>query len=247
MFYKDKDLELWRMYKQTKSPVALSELLRQMDPLIRNTVSKWVGAIPTSVLMNEAKVLAVKAFDTYDPNKGTALSTHVVSSLAPISRMVYTYQNTARMPENVTLKLQTFNNAYEYLSALLGREPNTDELHQELGWSASDIKKIQNYQHAALIESGPQVSGDFFTGSDYTDKDEDVLSVIYFELLPEEKKLFEMITGYNGHKKLTNQEIIDALGITQAQLSYKKTLLTQKIHNLLSRYHGTVFSAGRKI
>lgn len=230
--FKDQDLELWKQYKATKSKVALDALLTRMDPVIQSTVNKWAGPVSRQALLNEARVLAVKAFDTYDPSKGTALATHVVTNLAPISRTVYTYQNVARIPENITLKLHSYNTAVDNLKSFHGREPTLDELHQELGLSAHELNKLKAYQRSDLIESGPAVSGNMFYSTEQDD-DEDLLSALYFDLLPDEKRLFEMITGYGGHKKLSNQEIMKELNISQAQLSYKKTLLHTKIKKFL--------------
>ena len=232
--FKDKDLELWQQYKISKSPKALGDLLNRMDPVIQSTVNKWSGSISRQALLNEAKLLAIKAFDSYDPNKGTALATHLVGNLAPISRIVYTYQNTARLPENITLKLHTYHSALEHLKSTHGREPSTDELHQELGWSAAELNRLKTYQRADLMESGPAVKGEMFY-STKDDDDDDLLSAIYFDLLPDEKKLMEMVTGFNGHKQMNNTEIIEATGMSQAQLSYKKTQLVNKINNALHR------------
>lgn len=231
--FKDQDLEIWNRYKKNKSPVDRAALLQRMDPLIQTTVNKWTGAVSRAALLTEAKLLAVKAFDSYDPNKGTALATHVVSNLAPISRIVYTYQNTARLPENITLKLHTYNTAVEHLKAHHGREPTTDELHQELGWNSTELNKLNAYQRADLIESGPAVSSDAFF-DDKDDTDEDLLSAIYYDLMPDEKRLFEMTTGFNGKKPMSNPEILKATGMTQAQLSYQKTQLKNKIERLLA-------------
>lgn len=230
---KSEDIQLWQEYKATNSTLALSKLLKQMEPVIHSVVNKWVGNISREVLMNEAKLLAKKAFDTYDPAKGTALSTHLVTSLAPISRTVYTYQNVARLPENITLKLNTFNSAKDTLTSFHGREPTTDELHQELGWSAKEINRLNTYQRRDLVESVGAVKGDAFF-SDKEDKDADILSAVYFSLMPDEKTLFEYVTGFNGKPRLTNPEIMAKMNITQAQLSYKKTLLTNKLSTMLS-------------
>ena len=51
--------------------------------------------------------------------------------------------------------------------------------------------------------------------------------------MPEEKVLFEYTTGFNGKPKLSNPEIMRKMNLTQAQLSYKKTLLTRKLKRLL--------------
>lgn len=226
------DLAAWRDYKAAPSPLKRSELLKRFDGLIQNQVNKWSGPISRDVLLNEARALAAKAFDTYNPNAGAALSTHLTNQLLPLSRTVYTYQNAARMPENITQKLQTFNVANESLKLTLGRDPTTDELHQELGWSGPEITRIRDYNHRDLVESGPAVGGDFYQ-QDQNDLDDMLLGGIYFELSPQEKTLFEHTTGYNGAKVMSNPELCSKLGLNQAQLSYKKIQLRNRIEDLM--------------
>lgn len=231
--YRDQDLQLWRGYKTSRLPAARDALLKRFDGVLQSQVNKWAGPVPRQALLNEARLLALKAFDSFDPAKGTALSTHVVNSLQPISRMVYTYQNTARLPENLALKVSAYTSAVEELKSRHGREPTTDELHNELGWPAPEITRLRDYNHRDLLESGPEVSGDFF--GDHADDDDVVLGGIYYELLPDEKRLFEYATGYNGAPKLGNREIMERLGLSQARLSYRKTLLARKIDRIMSR------------
>lgn len=232
--FKSEDTQLWDTYRKTHSPASRDALLRRFDGVIQSQVNRWAGSIPRSVLLSEAKLLALKAFDSYNPNAGAALATHVVNNLQPISRYVYTYQNTARIPENVAMRLQTYNSAVEHLKAFHGRQPTTDELHNELGWSAQEISRIRDYNRKDLVESGPTVDGDFYTNKD--DDSDLILAGIYAELLPSEKELFEYITGFNGRPQLSNAQLLEKLGITQAQLSYKKTLLTQKIKAIQKRH-----------
>ena len=232
--FKLDDQALWEQYKKSKTPQLRDELLKRFDGLIQSQVNKWAGPVPRQVLVTEAKILAIKAFDTYKPNMGTALATHVVNSLQPLSRIVYTHQNTMRIPENTALKIQTYNTAVENLKATYGRQPTTDELHNELGWSAKEISKLRDYNKKNLIESGPEISGDFF--EDDTDESDVILAGIYAELLPEEKTLFEYITGYNNRPVLNNKQIMNKMHMSQAQLSYKKTLLTKKIKQIQRKY-----------
>lgn len=228
--YKDQDMALWEQYREAKSPAARTELLKRFEPLIHSQVQKWDGIVPRDVLNNEAKVLTAKAIDSYDPSKGAALGTHVTNNLAPLSRTVYTYQNTARLPENITLRMQSYEAARDHLVSTLGREPTTDELRDELGWTANEINRIQQYNRKDLVESGGAVSGDFYATND--DDEDAELAAIYFSLMPEEKKLFEDMTGYNGAQKLSTQQILTKHNLTQAQLSYKKSLLTRKIQDM---------------
>ncbi len=239
---KEKDLELWREYKRTGSKQARDQLLRNFDGLIQNQVNRWAGALPREVLRNKAKVLAIKAFDSYDENKGTALSTHVTNSLQPLSRLVYQHQNTARLPENVSLQMGSYQSAKSYLESEKGREPTTDELADELGWSPGEIGRIETYNRRDLLESGQQLAGDFYSRSQQQDHDEDILAAVYHELLPDEKRLFEYTTGFNNKPILSNPELMEELNLTQSQLSYKKTLLKNKIDRLVN-HAGRVFKS----
>jgi len=229
---KDNDVKLWKKWKETKDPNDLQQLVNTFSGTINTHVNKWSGSVPRSVLDTEAKKHTIKAFETYTPDKGTALNTHVNNQLQPLSRTVYTYQNTARMPENITLKMRTYQTAKEHLTDLKGREPTTDELHQELGWSAPEINRVEQYHRTDLIESAGDVAGNFYSTAD--DDDQSVLSAVYFDLAPKEKKLFEHTTGYGGARIMNNSELTKELGINQSQLSYKKTLLKNKIDNIMN-------------
>lgn len=231
--YKAEDLELWRKYKSSPTLDNRAALLKRFDGVIQSQVNKWAGPVSRDVLISRAKLLAIKGFDSYNPNAGTALATHITNCLLPLSRTVYTYQNVARMPENITLKLNTYNSAVSEFKTLNGREPTTDELHNELGWSASELNRISSYNHKELVESGGEVSGRFFEQDE--DDSDVILGGLYFELSPEEKVLFEHVTGYSGAPVLSNPALAEKLGINIAQLSYKKKLLKQKIEAFMSR------------
>lgn len=227
----DKDIELWEQWNKTKSPNDLQNLVNRMDPIIRTAVMRLSGGtIGTDVLLAKGKVLAVQAIKSYDPKKGVALATHITNGIAPLHRVVYTHQNTARLPENITLKINQYNAAKEHMLSNLGREPTVEELHQELGWSANEIKKLDTYQRKDLVESLNN-TGDAFGKEEF---DDDLLASIYYDLNPQEKKLFEYSTGYGSYKR-SNPEIMKLMGLTQPQLSYQKLLLTKKIQELIKK------------
>jgi DNA-directed RNA polymerase specialized sigma subunit len=228
---RDLDLQQWKIYKSTRSPQERDALYERMKPVVMKQVNKWAGPIPKDVLVNNAKALTYKAFDTYNPNMGTALSTHVTNSLAPLSRIVYTHQNTARLPENLTLKVHSYNSAKDHLASVQGYEPTTDQLHQELGWGKKELDRLETYMRRDLVESEGGLNDSFYDNQD--DSDMDILDAIYMDLMPDEKRLFEYTTGYNNKPKLSNTEIMKKLNMNQAQLSYKKKLLTDKIQRFM--------------
>ena len=234
--YANDDLKAWQEYRASPSVVKREALLRRFESLIDLQVNKWAGPVNRDVLLNEARLMAARALDSYNPAAGTSLATHITNQLRPLSRLVYTYQNSVRMPEETARKIGTFNAASKRLQLTLGREPTTDELHNELGWTAREIHRINSAKHKNLLESGAPVSGDFFEGN-FDDADDILLGGIYYELSPEEKQLFEGLTGYNGAQRLRPQALANKLHISVGSLNYKKIQLLRHIERLLQKHH----------
>jgi DNA-directed RNA polymerase specialized sigma subunit len=230
------DMELFNLYKKTGDKKYKNQLLHKLSGLIHSYAAKWYGSsVSNDVLLSEAILLASKAIDTFNPSMGVQLSTHIVNNLAPLSRIVYTYQNSVRIPENLVTKLNTYNTAVDYLTTIHGRAPTTDELHSYTGWTSKDIAKISKYTGKEMIESAG-VDDSAYKDTVVSDKDEDSLYSIYFSLDPESKTFFEDVTGFNHKKKLTTSELLKKYNITQSQLSYKKSLLKKKIQSIETGY-----------
>lgn len=228
---KSKDLELWQAWKKSQSPSDLQRLLDQLLPIINREVSKWAPAMSRSLLEMEAKRLAVEAFKSYNPSSGAALSTYVASRLPKISRTVYSNQNAARLSEANALLFHTYNSAQSKLSDQLGRDPTTDELADELGWS---VRKLHQFR----TQAGRK---EYVESEDHPDAGMDADSYlhdfIHHDLPPLQKQIFEHLTGYRGAQKLGNAALMKKLGLTQGQYSYQKGLLVKKIQEV-RRGHG---------
>lgn len=216
------DLALWRQWKKTRASGDLQKLLTQMNPILMREVSKWAPSMSRSYLEAEAKRLAVDAFESYDPNQGTALSTYVASRLPKLSRVVYATQNTARLSETKNLLFHTYHTATNELRDRHGREPTNDELADHLGWST---KKLEQFQRQSQRK-------EFVESEDHPDAEEaedHLVDYIYHDLTPLQKSIFEYSTGYQGKQKLSGTDMMKKLNITQGQLSYQKTLIVQAV------------------
>jgi DNA-directed RNA polymerase specialized sigma subunit len=209
------DLALWKEWKQTKNPVTLEKLLNQLQPLIQSEVNKWGQAVPPAALGAKARLLAVDALDSYNPNMGATIGTHVASRLRKLSRSVYPYMNVARIPENQQLFYHTYNVAKNTLSDQLGRHPTTDEMADHLGWTPKKITTFQRaFDRRELVES---------EGATYEIQEDDgMVDFYHFGLTPVDKPLFEDIIGYKGKSSMNNTQLMKKYNMTQGQLSYKK-------------------------
>lgn len=223
----DKDLELWKKWKKSRSPHDLEKLINQLNPLIQAEVNRRAGTLARPALVGQATALAVKAIKSFDPSKNVKLSTHVANQIQKLSRMNYAHQNAARIPEHTMLQFQTVQIAKEDFKANEGREPSYVELADTLGWSPKKVQQFnEQFGRAELIESG-DVPGGMFVSAEHDPS----IDYAYYSMTPRQQKIFEFSTGYQGAPRLSNGQIMKKLGITQGVLSYEKN----KIKTLLKR------------
>jgi hypothetical protein len=230
---KDRDIELWEQWKRTKSQHDLQQLMRQMDGAIQSEVNRWTGAIARPVLEAKAKRLALEAFETYDPNMGAALNTHLTNRLKKLSREVYTHQDAVRLPEYKKLKVHTYTRGTNELMSTLGREPTNQELQDHLAWSPQMVSSVQRSLMPELIESADVGGGMFERQSVWgSDGDDGLVDMFYYDLDPIDKLIFEHSTGYSGKKVLSNPELMRKTSLTQGQLSYRKRKIIDRLRAL---------------
>lgn len=225
---RNKDQELWSRWKANKSPANLEALMAQVMPLIRNETQRWNRVVPQLILEAHAKELALKAFETYNPNRDVLLSTHVVNNLKPLSRLSYDSQSTLSVPEAQRITFNQVQNTYAHLEDELGHKPTVHHVADRLGLPVAEVHKVMhNVARSELTESG---DGPVFQ---LHDSDDDLIHLAYYDLTPLQQKIFVMRTGYTP-SGITNpmlikdgEGIMKDLGITQGQLSYQLTQIAK--------------------
>lgn len=227
----DRDLELWMRWRASKSQGDLQALMTQMAPVFAREVNQGANIVPRYVLENEAKALALKAFETYDPARGVLLSTHVTNHLQKLKRTVYARQSTVSIPEHQRITFNTYRRVKSELEDVLGHPPTIDHISDHMAIPVKRLQSIiKNVEKKEYLESG---EGPAFQQED----DDDIIHLAYAEMSPQQKQIFEMRTGYDGSangnpaKIRTGGQIMQTLNLSQGQLSYE----VQKITSLLTR------------
>lgn len=142
-----KELELWHTWHHGgRQEEHLQPLLKSLDPLVRSEANRRLpglgGSIPRAALHNELRNAAQRAVQTYDPAKGTQLTTHVMTNFQRITDFVAANRNARYMPREDVDKKQQFDGAKLELTQELGREPTHQELATKLPWGVAKIKKM---------------------------------------------------------------------------------------------------------
>jgi len=221
--------DLFLAWQATKKPEYFQQLYSQYEPMINEIIEKWNVNFDPRTMKALAKVQFLKALETYDPSKGASLSTHVYNYLQKLSRYSMAYGETVRMPENLKLKMGAFLNAYEALREKLGRDPTVDELADELAWPKREIERILKYSFVEKAEGGLEAPHVW----DVYEAEDAVIESIYRSLSPQEKLVFEHLTGYGGKPILTAKEIANLLGVSPATVSAIKKKIVKKFEEAL--------------
>jgi DNA-directed RNA polymerase specialized sigma subunit len=219
---KQKDLELYLQWKNEGSKQALGKLIGQLSPVIYSEVRRVSGTLPEAALSSEAKKWAIRAIQTYDPDKGVALSTHVTNYLPKVRRLNYKYQNSARLPENLHLQFTEFKNAVSHLENTLNREPKDEELAKHLGWSKPQVVKYKGSLYEDLTEGGTQRANEV----SHFNSDSFLLSHI-MDSLDEQEKLIFTLKG-----TMPANELAEKLGVNVSRLNYLQAKLIAKIASM---------------
>lgn len=226
----DKDIELWRNWRSSRSPSDLTLLLRAFNPLIQGSVNKYANApIPRSALEAEAKKWAVEAFKSFDPSRGVKLSTHVTNYMMKLYRYTGKHQNVGRMPEHQIMQIRPFQSAESQLSDNLGRPPTTTELAEHLGWNANRVNQMQKSIRKDIASTTGLGDGDYTSYS----QEGEILAMGYWSLTNEEKLVYDYTTGSNGKPKIKPGEIARKMNVSPSKISKIRNSIGSKLNTFL--------------
>jgi DNA-directed RNA polymerase specialized sigma subunit len=210
----EKDKALYDIYKKDPSPENLSVLMRQFEGMARVAVNKYSRseAIPPAALKLRAYAQIKQAIDTYDPDKGAALTTHVGNYLRRVNAVALEYANLGYVPPNRASKeFGPFLEANNKLKEKLGRIPSTQELADELGWSAKQVARIRRENRNDLISSKFDTPDTMPEYRVQRSRELEAMHLVYTspETSNEERIVMEHLFGMNGGEKLSKGEIAD--------------------------------------
>lgn len=202
------ELDTWKKWKKTGAPEHLNTLLRSMDPFLQSYVNKFsTSPLPRPAIESQARILAVKAFGSYNPKKGAALNTHLGHELKHLTRYVLEYQNVGKIPENRGIAISKFHNIKSHLTDELGREPAVSELADTLQWSPAEVERMQSELRQDLNITQGKEEAFFDVGFNTSDAARDIVEFVYYSVSPEEQKIMEYSFGIGGNPKLTPEQI----------------------------------------
>ena len=222
------DEELVARWQRSKDHMALDELRRSVKPLTQSQVNKYrSNSVPQSVIEAKADQILVESANKFRMGTGAKFRTFLFGNLRRLNRFSAARSNVGTIPEARAQKIGVYQRVYEHLKEQKRRPPTPSELADELNWSLSEIMNMQRSVRMDIITT--QVSAP--PRLDTTDaKTRQLIQDIWWELTPDEKKVFEIITGKNGKRKLDKgKDIAQATRFSQAKVSQLRKAIGKKM------------------
>jgi RNA polymerase sigma factor (sigma-70 family) len=224
---RQKEHGLWEHWNtKGRQPEHLEPLLDSFKPLVAQKVREWAPPmIPQSAFEGELHKHLIHAFETYNPDRGASLSTHVHHRIQKAKRYMNQYQNMAYIPEGKTRNIGQIQKAQNQLTQDFGRPPTHDEIADHIGLPVRKINDIVS----SMRKDIPGSSWDTDPNPHMMTREREVLDLLHYNLNPDEKEVFDHVFGLNGKKKMeSTKEIAKLLGKSDSQVSRLKTSILNK-------------------
>lgn len=221
-------------WKADPKPETLRRAVDDLDDVISSSLHRYVGPKSSPVLKQRARLLAAKALQTYDPEKGANVRTHVANQLRSLQRMAPGVIDPLPPPERFRRQQAEIRQAADVLSDRLGRDVTDEEIAELTQLPITRVSKVRNRMRARIplsayeeTEEGDDESPELEASKrelydDWTD-------AVYHDLGDLDRLIMMHRSGYRNADILSTQEIAERLGITPAAVSQRANRIQQKL------------------
>ena len=232
------EVALWQKWKDNgQKPEHLVPLLKLYEPVFSQKMRQLKAPqVPASAFKSELQKLFIKQLQTYNPDKGAALNTHVEYGLRKAQRYNNRTQNLAYIPEGQAELIGPIQRAQSELSEQFGREPTTEEIADHIGEKPKRIDTVIKAIRRDIPMSHSGAEGEFDysssvdrAGRGFEEQQIAVAKNILPDIFPNKPHLvsvFNYTFGTNDHPQISKtKQLAKKMGTSESNISRWKTLV----------------------
>lgn len=224
-------------HRARPTPQTAGNLLRAVGPVIANgTRAYGGGAADGPAIRGHAKRIALDAFDSYDPSKGT-LKNHLLTGLQGLQRHAARQGQMIRVPERVAMDRQSLDAGERELQDELGRAPSALELADRVHINPRRQAYVRGYnpgyaegQIDAMTAAGGE--GPEAPAVEQEDAAHARASLIYHDLDGVDQVILEHGIGLHGRPRLPVGEIARRVNRTPGAVSQRAAKIQKMLDEI---------------
>jgi DNA-directed RNA polymerase specialized sigma subunit len=236
-----KELELWnKWHKGGRRQADLVPLMNSMENIVRAEARKFQKGYGGSLVggANEAELRAhlLKALKTYDPNRGTKLTTWATSQMRAFTGTAAKRRNFGRMSKQDFQRFQQFNNVVNELKAQGIQSPTAPQIAARVGWPVPHVRRMQKSVRRELFTGITPGQSDDVGGA--PSQMRSIMGLMHFRNA-EEKKVFTALKlhapGNELRSPLDMQRTARKLGIPLSRLYKIRDTLRKRASGVIDK------------
>lgn len=225
------EFKMWEQWKQNPQPETLRPLMQHFEPIFKNKVQQWKAPnVNEAAFKAELKIRAINAFDSFNPERGAGIRTHLETHLMKAQRYNTKQQNAMHIPEEKARLIGKIDAVSNELTESLGRDPSMDEIADMLNerlnlrrpLTTKKIQQIQGSRVRDVLSSSLESDPSPFMAN----RDREIVTMLRPILPPDHQVVFDHLYGLNGKRKIESTgELARELGKSPSQISRIRTAL----------------------
>lgn len=227
--------QVWREYRETRSPELRNRLVVQYAPLVKYVAGRVRSGLPQSVdpndLVSEGIFGLIDAIDKFDLDRGLEFQTYAVPRIK--GAMIDALRAADWVPRSVRDKVRAIEKAHLTLQTRLDRMPTEEEVAAELGISAAALRDLYakvSYTSISATEDLVVVDNAPAPGDALED---DVVRTLLLRHVRQLRERDQVIVALYYYEGFTLAEIGRVLGVTESRVSQLHTRAVLALRTLI--------------
>ena len=230
---RDRLIEQWWAIITDRGQAASERLTNSNLRLVVSVARRYLRrGLPLLDLVQEGNLGLMRAVEKYDPHRGFKFSTYATWWIRQaVTRALADQGRTIRLPVHVVERLQQLNTAERHLMRDRDRDPTTEEIASELGWTPEQVETLMR-QRQHTISLGTPVGEEESTLEDFIQDTsgrtpdevamrlltrEDVIEALD-DIPPRLRMVLALRFGFIDDRPRTLEEVGRELGVTRERV-----------------------------
>ena len=225
--------DAYHRWQTERTPENMGAILRALGPTLNSEIQRFPG--PKPLLHSQAKKLAVKAVQSYDPMSKAKLRSWVVTNLQPLYRYGHQVASPLYAPEVARRQAAEVETIRRRLVDELDDEPSEEQLADATGISSKRIGQLRTLVRPVVSEDAlrSEEGGEVFEptvielGPDPAYRT--AREMVHASLDPRDRSILELKTGLYGSPAINNLSIAKRLGVSPAFVSQRSAAIAKMV------------------